>query len=114
MSTPHTTPARDARLTTLVALARLLERIEQSPRARDAAAYRLLVQRIQAVLAEDLPDDGRRALLEAFPGTAEIYENLHYARAGLSRSPLDLSVATEMRAADLLARVAQAGPAADA
>jgi hypothetical protein len=114
MSTPHTTPARDARLTTLAALARLLERIEHSPQPRDAGAYRLLVQRIQAVLAEDLPEDGRRAVLQAFPGTAEIQENLHYAQAGLSRAPLDLSVATEMRAAELLARVARSAPAAGA
>jgi hypothetical protein len=110
MSTPHTTPARDARLATLVALARLLERIEHSPQARDAGAYRMLVQRIQAVLAEDLPGEGRRAVLDAFPATAEIHENLHYAQAGLSRAPLDLSVATEMRAADLLARVSKAAP----
>ena len=114
MPTPHTTPTREARLATLVALARLLERVEHSPQPRDAGAYRLLVQRIQAVLAEDLPEDGRRAMLEAFPATAEIHENLHYAQAGLSRAPLDLSVATELRAAGLLARVAKAAPASGA
>ena len=110
MSTPHTTPARDARLSTLVALARLLERIEHSAQARDPGAYRLLVQRIQAVLADDLPEDGRRAVLDAFPATAEIDENLHYAQAGLSRATLDLSVATEMRTAALLARLARKTP----
>ena len=108
MSTPHTTPARDARLRTLVALARLLERIEHSPQVRDPGAYRLLVQRIQAALAEDLPEDGRHAVLQVFPATAEIHENLHYAQAGLTRVSLDLSVATEMRTAALLARIAKA------
>ena len=93
---------------------RLLERIEHSAQARDPAAYRLLVQRIQSVLAEELPDDGRRAVLAAFPATAEIHENLHYAQAGLSRAPLDLSVTTKMRAAALLKRISKAAPAADA
>ena len=107
MTHPPLRTPRDARLDTLAALARLLERIEHSSRPRDAAAYRLLVQRIQALLAEDLPDEGRREVLKAFPATAELYENVHYAQAGLALAAIDLSVATEMRTAELLARIAK-------
>ena len=114
MSHPPLRSPRDARLDTVVALARLLQRIENSTRPVDPDAYRLLVRRLQAALAEDLPEAGRRAALEAFPAAAEIYENLHYAQAGLALAPIDRSVATEMRATELLARLARAarGPAA--
>jgi hypothetical protein len=114
MSHPPLRSPRDARLDTVVALARLLQRIENSTRPVDPDAYRLLVRRLQAALAEDLPEAGRRAVLEAFPAAAEIYENLHYAQAGLALAPIDRSVATEMRTTELLARIARdaRGPAA--
>jgi hypothetical protein len=46
-------------------------------------------------------------VLGAHPAAAELYENLHYAQAGLSRSTLERSVATEMLAAQVLAKAAR-------
>jgi len=107
MSRPGTEPLH-TRLETLIALARLLERVEASPAAVGAGQYRALVRRIQAALQAPLPAAAREAILKAHPATAEIYENLHYEIAGLSRSSLDRSVATEMLATQLLHKVARA------
>ena len=94
-----------SRLEQLIALGGVLERIEQRGMAVGAEQYRQLVGRIKHALEEDLPADARDAVLAAHPATAEIYENLHYAQAGLSRSSLERSVASEMRAAELLNRL---------
>ncbi len=48
-----------------------------------------------------------RALLDAFPAAAEVYENLRYDRAGLCRTALDRSVASERLARDALRRAAR-------
>jgi hypothetical protein len=95
------------RLETLIALARLLERVEASPVSVGAAQYRALVGRIQDALVEPLPSHPMQAILNAHPATAEIYENLHYDMSGLSRSPLERSVATEMLATQLIHKVAR-------
>lgn len=97
------------RLENLIALARLLERIESaSVPAIGAEQYRALVQRIGVLLAdESLPAAARDAVLGAFPASAELYENLTYDCAGLSRSPLDRAVAAEMQASALLHRLAR-------
>jgi hypothetical protein len=106
MSASSTQPLH-ARLETLIALARLLERVEASTRAIGADQYRSLVGQIRALLAEPLPGPALNAILAAHPASAEIWENLHYATSGLSRSPLERSVATEMLAAQLLQRIAR-------
>ena len=54
-----------------------------------------------------LPAAPLQAILKAHPATAEIYENLHYDTSGLSRSSLDLSVASEMLATGLIHKVAR-------
>jgi hypothetical protein len=107
MSAPSTEPLH-TRLETLIALARLLQRVEARPVSIGAGQYRALVRRIQAMLAEPLPAAPLQAILKAHPATAEIYENLHYETSGLSRSPLDVSVATEMLATRLIDKIARA------
>jgi len=107
MNAPQTESLR-SRLETLIALARLLERVEASPKPIGADQYRGLVNQIKAALATALPQPALEAILAAHPATAEIYENLHYPISGLSRSPLDRSVATEMLASQLLHKVARA------
>ena len=96
------------RLETLIALARLLERVEASTRAVGAAQYRSLVRQIESLLSAPLPGPALRAILAAHPETAVIWENLHYATSGLSRAPLDTSVATERLATDLIYKIARA------
>jgi hypothetical protein len=93
-----------SRLETLIALAGLLERIEQHGMVVGAEQYRQLVARLKRSLGEELPDDALQAVLAAHPATAELYENLHYERSGLSRSSLDRSVASEMLAAEAIER----------
>jgi len=107
MAAPSTEPLY-TRLETLIALARLLERVEASSLAVGAGQYRALVRQIGTLLSAPLPGPALRAILDAHPATAEIWENLHYATSGLSRSPLDRSVATERLATDLLHKVARA------
>jgi hypothetical protein len=96
-----------SRLETLIALARLLERVEASPKAVGADQYRALVGQINAALKPALPQQALEAILDAHPATAEIYENQHYPISGLSRSPLDRSVETEMLASQLIQRAAR-------
>ena len=104
-----------SRLETVIALARLLEHVESHPaRGVGADQYRELVRRIELTLATDLPDDALQAVLGAYPATAELYENMHYAHSGLSRSSLERSISSELAATQLLARIAKsaADPAA--
>ena len=107
MAAPRTEPLH-TRLETLIALARLLERVEASTRAVGAGQYRSLVRQIESLLSAPLPGQALHAILDAHPATAMIWENLHYATSGLARSPLDASVATERLATELLQRVARA------
>jgi hypothetical protein len=87
-----------------VALAQLLQRVEADMTQVDANQYRLLVRQLQAALAEELPPAALQAILRACPAAAEIYENLHYDHAGLSRAPLERSVASERLAAKVIAQ----------
>lgn len=96
-----------SRLETLIAYARLLERVEASPVAVSADQYQALVRQLKTALAAPLPEGAREAILRAHPATAEIYENVHYDTSGLSRSPLEASVETEMLATRLIDKVAR-------
>ena len=109
MNAPQT-ESLHSRLETLIALARLLERVEASPQPIGADQYRSLVRRIKDALAPALPHQALEAILAAHPATAEIYENQHYPISGLSRSPLERSVATEMLASQLIHRIAARAP----
>ena len=95
------------RLETVIALARLLERVEHSPVAVGASQYRALVRQLTLALAQEIPDDALQAVLGAHPAAAELYENMHYAQSGLSRSSLERSVESEKLARQVLARAAR-------
>jgi hypothetical protein len=92
------------KLETLVALARLLEKVDHSPAPVAAEQYQNLIERLKGLLREDLPADAVRSLLVHFPATAELYENLHYEHAGLVFAPLDKAVAAELAAHQTLSR----------
>ena len=106
MTAPRTESVQ-SRLETLIALARLLERVEASPIAIGADQYRALVRQLKTALAAPLPAGPLQAILKAHPATGEIYENMNYEISGLSRSPLERSVATEMLATQVLHKIAQ-------
>lgn len=89
----------------LAMLAGLFERVERRTDRIDADQYVALVERLKRALAADLPAEGLEAVLTLHPAVAELYENLHYAQAGLCRSPLDMAVAAETAARDALARL---------
>lgn len=113
-----------AHLKTLGAMALMLEKLdrEQNPdQPASAEQYLDVVRRVQALLAEaeaqrDLdraPPQaaaGLEALLNAFPSLAELYENQHYAEAGLCRHDLQQSLQAELDATALLRRARQPAP----
>jgi hypothetical protein len=85
--------------------------VEARGAAIGADQYRALVRRLQAVLSTPLPRPALDAILGAHPATAEVYENMHYDVSGLSRSPLERSVATEMRASQAIERASRSSRA---
>lgn len=96
----------------LVLLARMLERLDRSAVAVDPQQYRGVVDALTEML-RTVPDDAAlRAVLEASPATAELYENLQYRHAGLCRSPLETALNAELaaRAAIDAARARAAQP----
>ena len=109
---PDSTPSVTTRLETLVALARLLERVENNPTPIGADQYRALILKLKAALAAEIPAPALEAVLSSFPATAELYENMHYAASGLSRSSLDRSVSTEMLASGLMQQAFKGAPRA--
>lgn len=108
MATPHGESVQ-SRLETLIALSRLLDRIEASGRGIGADQYLLVVRQLQAALRAGVPEPAMEAILSAHHGAAELYENMNYERSGLSRSPLERSVSTELVAAQAIARAARRG-----
>jgi hypothetical protein len=106
MTAPQLETLRN-RLETVIALARLLDRVETSSVAVGADQYRALVRQLTVALSQEIPDDALQAVLGAHPAAAEVYENMHYAQSGLSRSSLERSVDSEMLASQALARAAR-------
>lgn len=104
MSAP-TLDVKLANLETLIALARLLERVERGAVPVAAEPYQVLVQRLGRALGAELPAGALDAVLGLYPAAAELYENLQYVHAGLCRSPLQAAVAAERRAREVLARL---------
>ena len=82
----------------LVMLARVLERLDRSGEAVDPQQYRSLVRHLAQELQATPYDAALDAVLEAFPATAELYENLQYHYAGLCRSPLEPALNAELAA----------------
>ena len=95
------------RLETVIALSRLLERVEGSSSKISPDQYRTLVKQLGVALSQEMPDDALQAVLGAHPAAAEVYENLHYAQSGLSRQPLERSVSSEMLASQAIAKAAK-------
>ena len=91
-----------SRIETVVALARLLERVEQTHMRIGADQYQALVRQLKIALSQEMPDAALQAVLGAHPATAELYENMHYAQSGLSRASLDRSVRSEMLASQAI------------
>jgi hypothetical protein len=99
------------RLRVLVTLAQLLARLEANVDAVDATQYRSVAQRLTDELGRVPADDVLEALLRLFPATSVLYENLRYEQAGLCRSPLELSLNTELQARAAIERAARRTPA---
>lgn len=93
------------RLENVIALARLLQRAEAGGLQIAASQYRQLVRQLQDTLSEPLPAEALRMILDAHPAASEVYENLHYEHAGLSRAPLERSAASEVLVRTTLARI---------
>lgn len=88
----------------MLTLAQLLERLERNLTPTAAEQYRSVVEHLTQELAQVEPGEDLHVLLDSFPAAAELYENLHYAHAGLCRSPLDASLAAELRARSMIQR----------
>lgn len=89
----------------LVAMARLLERVDADPALIGAAQYQSLARKVGALLDDaELPESALRAVLGASGACATLYENMHYDRSGLSQSPLESAVQAEVSAAEAIER----------
>ena len=108
--TPQTTRTLPAALGNVALLAQLLERLDRSARAPDAAQYRGVALRLAESLRDAPASVALDRLLGAFPAAAEVYENLRYAHAGLCRAPLETSLHTELVARAALDRAAAPEP----
>ena len=97
----HTTDVK-GRIEHFIAMAQLLERVDAHPSLIGALQFQKLAGVVQSMLRTEIPDDALRAVLRACPATAQLYENLHYDRSGLSQSPLDRAVESELRAAEAI------------
>jgi len=98
-----------AALRPLAGMAWLLEKLERHPREASPEQYRQVVQQLGTMLGAAEPGAALDALLSACPATAELYENLHYAQAGLCRAPLDLALNAELDARAALRRLGGLG-----
>jgi hypothetical protein len=104
METPDPHVPAPTRLSDLAAMAALLERIERQPGVTSPAQYREVARRIEALLAGAEPGPALDALLAIAPATSLLYENLHYAHAGLCRSSLEAALGAEVAAAQAIER----------
>ena len=82
----------------LALLAQLFERMDRGSRPVDGAQYRDVALRLSQEIEQTDDHEAVQALLSASPAAAELYENMHYAHAGLCRSPLDAALAAEAAA----------------
>ena len=98
-------PTLPQRLHSLAAMAGLLERLERQHGNASAAQFREVAQRVSELLERTPTDAHLDRLLSLAPATAELYENLQYARAGLCRSPLEAAAEAELQTRRLLERL---------
>jgi len=92
----NTTSSSPTHLAVAHALAQLLERLERSTVPVNPDQYRAVVKRLETELHALHGDPALDWLLRSFPAAAELYENLHYAVAGLCRSNLDHGLRAEL------------------
>jgi hypothetical protein len=104
-------PTFPSALQALAAMAVLLERFERNTRQASAEQYRDVVRQVAELLQAVEPGDALHALLKVAPATAEIYENLRYAHAGLVLAPLERATAAEQAAALAIERARHGAPA---
>jgi len=93
------------RLAVAFTLAHLLQRLEGSATPVAPEQYKSVAARLSDELSRLTMDDDLRAVLNTFPAAAELYENINYQHAGLVRAPLEASLASEMKAKDVLAKM---------
>jgi hypothetical protein len=91
----------------LLALAQLLDHVENSRAGFNADQYQVIVARLKAKLAEPAPEDVLQAVFRVSPSAALLYENLYYEHAGLSRSSLASSVESERLAVQEIDRISR-------
>jgi hypothetical protein len=103
MNTAHPTPTVHADFTVLLMLARLLDRLEGSATPVDPGQYRSVVQRLSQEVEAAEAGPLLKAVLAEHPAAAALYENINYQHAGLLRSPLELSLSSELAAKDAIA-----------
>ncbi len=101
---PAVGPGPNDELAAVAVLAGLLERMERSDRAVEPAAYRSVVTRLTGMLERSSGHPMLEKLLAGAPATAELYENMRYAHAGLCLRPLETSLRTERQARDVIAK----------
>ncbi len=81
-----------------ISLASLLQRVDAQPQGIGALQYRQLVLQLGQLLDGLPPGDMLQQLLGTFPAASMVYENRQYGHAGLCRSPLEKSLASEQSA----------------
>ncbi len=113
MSTARTIQIPE-RLRVLVTLAGLLERLEVDVQAGGAGQYQSVVRHLSDELGRLEGDDGLQMVLGMFPASSELYENMRYDQAGLCRSPLEMSLNSELQARAEIDRIARIAPPASA
>lgn len=105
----------NGRLKTAVLLAELMQRVEARALTIGAEQYRRLALHLGSLLLalDEQPAlaEALKALLDTFPAAATVYENQRYAQAGLCRHPLESSLASELKARELIARARLTTPA---
>ncbi len=92
-------------LQTLAATALLLEKLERRPREASPAQYRQVAQSASELLAAAEPGPALDRLMDACPALGELWENRHYASAGLCRQPLEAAMSAELAVAAALRRL---------
>lgn len=97
-------------LRVVLTLAHVLQKLESSTVPVGADQYRSVVNHLSEELGMLKVDADLQAVLNAYPAAAELYENLNYSHAGLCRSPLDLSLAAEMKAREAIDHAKGAAP----
>ena len=92
-------------LEAIIELSSRLDWLERQPGRDVADEYQAVVARLKRLLAMGLPAYAIDPVLDAHASTAELYENLQYARGGLSRAPLQMAVGSAIVAIELLEAV---------